>query len=230
MINIVSYGDKQFPMDFYLDDPIGSSLSQGRFYEEGFLTYIKQNFPNQRVILDIGSNVGNHAVFFRNFLKNEGVYCFEPVPLNFEKLVKNTDGMDIVSFNFALSDKLGVSRIFNSQPSNKGGYTLEDTKFPNHNPLDCGIDCITIPLDLINIANISMIKIDVENHELHVLEGARKTIVRNKPIIFIENLYHGHPEVCPVGKFDNFFSSINYSLKESNILGGFMDAYIPNNL
>jgi hypothetical protein len=42
-----------------------------------------------------------------------------------------------------------------------------------------------------------MIKIDVENHENEVLEGAKQTILNNKPIIFIENLYYGYPNVCP---------------------------------
>jgi hypothetical protein len=36
--------------------------------------------------------------------------------------------------------------------------------------------------------NISLIKIDVEGMELDVLEGAKETITRNKPIIFIEFL------------------------------------------
>ena len=41
-------------------------------------------------------------------------------------------------------------------------------------------------LDSFQLCNVSLIKIDAENFELQVLEGARETILRNHPIILIE--------------------------------------------
>lgn len=41
-------------------------------------------------------------------------------------------------------------------------------------------------LDNISINNIGFIKIDVEGHELEVINGARETLIKNKPILLIE--------------------------------------------
>ena len=72
-----------------------------------------------------------------------------------------------------------------------------------------------------------MIKIDVEGHENSVLKGAINTIINNKPIIFIENLGHGYPNLFNVTQFDEFFESINYVKEMINIHGGLMDLWIP---
>lgn len=73
-----------------------------------------------------------------------------------------------------------------------------------------------------------MIKIDVENHENEVLEGAKQTILRNQPIIFVENLYHGHPNVCPnPDPHSSILCDFGYMKKETNICNSFMDLWIP---
>ena len=44
-----------------------------------------------------------------------------------------------------------------------------------------------VPLDYFNFENISLIKIDVENMEIEVLEGCLNLIKRCKPTIIIES-------------------------------------------
>lgn len=41
-------------------------------------------------------------------------------------------------------------------------------------------------LDSYNLSNVAFIKIDVEGHELEVIEGAETTIAREKPLLFTE--------------------------------------------
>ena len=48
-----------------------------------------------------------------------------------------------------------------------------------------------VTLDSLNIPEkIDLIKIDVEGHEIETLEGAKNTILKNKPIIVIETFNH----------------------------------------
>jgi beta-mannanase len=46
------------------------------------------------------------------------------------------------------------------------------------------VDVVT--LDSFNYDNVAALKIDVQGYEPKVLEGARETILRNRPVIFIE--------------------------------------------
>jgi hypothetical protein len=67
----------------------------------------------------------------------------------------------------------------------------------------------------------------VENHENEVLQGAKQTILQNKPIIFIENLHYGYPNVCPnPNPHQEMFNELGYYKKEGNICGSFMDLWV----
>ena len=43
-----------------------------------------------------------------------------------------------------------------------------------------------IPIDSLQLDNVSFIKIDVEQMENAVLDGAKQTILKNKPVILLE--------------------------------------------
>ena len=59
-----------------------------RYYEESFLNHISSNFNNQKNIIDIGANIGNHSHYFLNTMKFDNLYCFEPFEANFNILKK----------------------------------------------------------------------------------------------------------------------------------------------
>jgi len=198
------------------------------FYEIDFMDYISKNYNNQTGILDIGANIGNHSLFFAKFLNCEMVHSFEPFPTNISLLKKNLNNFTHKSkiYEIALSNKEGTMPLYNSQAENFGGFSLHSYSNGSSFIVNPSINVIT--LDSLNLDNISMMKIDVENHENEVLEGAKQTILRNKCMIFIENLFHGFPNVCPdPNVHDKFFYEINYQKIESNILGSYMDLWIP---
>jgi len=126
------------------------------------------------------------------------VHAFEANPIiykylqnNLTKIIKN-----ITLYNFALSDRKGVSSfrvpirrktIFQSQFEEKyhaGRGTIHDANI--FNKFD-KFDVETIKLDELTFSNqISFIKIDVEGHELKVIDGAKKTIKKHKPNLLVE--------------------------------------------
>lgn len=198
------------------------------FFEINFLNFIKEHFPNQNEILDIGANIGNHSLFFLKFLNCNKVHSFEPVKSNLTFLKKNVEQYldKSIIYDIALSDKEGYATLYNSQMGNDGGFSLHS--YSNGSSFIVEDNISTKKLDSYNLNNISMIKIDVENHENEVLDGARDTINRNKPIIFVENLFHGYPNVCPDQEpHKKIFQELNYKKYLSNILGGFMDLWVP---
>jgi len=204
-------------------------VNTNNFFEINFLDYIAKKYNNQTGILDIGANIGNHSLFFAKFLNCEMVYSFEPFPRNLSLLKQNLHNFTHKSkiFEIALSNKEGTMPLYNSQAGNFGGFSLHSYSNGSSFVVNPSINVIT--LDSLNLDNISMIKIDVENHENEVLEGAKQTILRNKPIIFIENLFHGFPNVCPdPNPHQKIFNELNYKRVEINIVGSFMDLWISN--
>ena len=198
------------------------------FFEIKFLDYIANKFNKQTGILDIGANIGNHSLFFAKFFKCDMVYSFEPFPANVSLLKANMQNFANKSkiYEIALSNKEGTMPLYNSQKENYGGFSLHSYSDDISFVVEQSINVIT--LDSLNLENISMIKIDVENHENEVLEGSKQTILRNKPIIFIENLYHGYPKVCPnPNPHQAILDELKYQRIETNILGSFMDLWVP---
>jgi protein O-GlcNAc transferase len=210
------------------DEAVSNYISSTNgFYEIQFLDYIRKNYNNQKCILDIGANIGNHSLFFLKFLKCDTVYSFEPMPCNIDLLKKNTQSYSdkSVIYEVALSNTESKMPVYNSDASNLGGFSLHS--YANGSSFLVGQQVDVIKLDSLNLTNVSMIKIDVENHENEVLDGARQTILNNKPIIFIENLFHGYPNVCPdPNPHERIFSELNYNKVASNICGGYMDLWV----
>ena len=203
-------------------------INNKNFFEVEFLDYIAKKYNKQTGILDIGANIGNHALFFAKFLSCDMVYAFEPYPANVSVLRKNLERFADKSkvYDIALSNKEGTMTLYNSQKRNFGGFSLHDYQNGISFVVSQSINVIT--LDSLNLNGISMIKIDVENHENEVLEGAKQTILRNKPIIFIENLYYGYPAICPnPDPHNKILEELGYHRIEKNIEGSYMDLWVP---
>lgn len=199
------------------------------FFEIQFLDFIKKNYPKHDEIIDIGANIGNHTLFFAEFLECKKIHSFEPVATNMNILRKNIENYKdkCICYDIALSNKCGHFSLYNSQTDNYGGFSLHSYSNGTSLLIDENIEVAT--LDRFNLKNISMIKIDVENHENEVLEGAINTILENKPIIFVENLHHGFPLVCPEPEpHQKILRQLNYTKKYSNICQSYMDLWVPD--
>lgn len=212
----------------------GQIVTHNTFFEIGFLEFLRTKYGTQRSIIDVGANIGNHAVFFSEYLEHDKIYCFEPDEDNLEILKDNMANKNCEIFDVALSDHDGTATLYNCDPGNSGAFSLEvfDSKIAEgsqHRLSKSYVAKYNVPirtLDSYNLQNISMIKIDVENHELPVLEGAKQTILNNKPIVIFEDLHYLFP-YFPAGRFDAFFKSVNYVRVESNIAGSYTDLWAP---
>lgn len=164
-------------------------LSSACFFEKDELMLVKNNFLDlnkENVVLDIGSNIGNHSLFFAKVC-NASVYAFEPqknlceiAKFNFE-LNSVSDKVEVLNLALGAHRKAGKYKDFSSQ--NTGGTTIEETEFCKEFEMEA--------LDNFTFEKIDFIKIDVEGYEQEVLKGAAKTLSRiNCPIwieIFPEN-------------------------------------------
>jgi len=167
------------------DDPIQNAHRTGQFYEGRELALLAEHVPAGATILDIGANVGNHALWLAMFTGATRIIVIEPNPLALEPLVGNVLAnrlsgiIDLSHLGFGLGDSdtdgwgmkkhnrnLGATKMFSGQ----GTLTVRrgDTVFPQLNP--------------------DVIKIDVEGMEMAVLDGLHALIARARPVIMIEVL------------------------------------------
>lgn len=162
-------------------------LLDGRFAERELATLEKRLFPQLSpggVCLDIGANIGNHAVSFADHFVH--VHAFEP----------NPKALDLLQLNAKLRPNITVHPIGLSERAE----TLEGIQ-PSHNLGGTGVTTLSLetgtmvslplfPLDEIDLglgeARITFVKIDVEGLEAQVIRGAAKTLTRHRPVIGME--------------------------------------------
>lgn len=131
-------------------------------------------------IIDIGANLGVVSIAISQVVPYTEFICFE----------LNKDSAEIADFNLT---KCNIPHtVYNVALSDLDG---DCGMVYAHNHQNCklnkNITDITVKtkrLDSYNFEDVSLIKIDVEGHEVEVLNGALETIRRNKPTILLE--YH----------------------------------------
>lgn len=157
-------------------------VKQSDFVESYELEYLRNAFlQGGNVILDIGANIGNHTVFFSKICNAKKVYAFEPIAETYNILCRNISLNHIedtvIAYNVALGNVPGNAKIKNFSLLNIGGTTVEEA--------DDG-DISMKRLDDYEFERIDFIKIDVERYEHELLKGAKKTLAKHSPVIFIE--------------------------------------------
>ena len=166
-----------------VNDCVGLNVICHEVYEKKELELILSslneevfNFP----LIDVGANIGNHSLFFSNYFKK--IIAFEPQKKVFKLLEFNTsEHPNIEIFNFGLSNEKSKLQI-SYDKSNRGGATFKNEIIkPNHEVCD-----LKVFDDLYTKLHFSFIKIDVEGFENQVVLGAKETLLRNKPIIIVE--------------------------------------------
>jgi FkbM family methyltransferase len=184
-VSAVIYCKERFR--FYVantDDEIqGRYHANGLFYEAGLLEYIRDTCPSGLMVVDVGANVGNHAVYFDKILAAREVVVFEPNEAASKILLKNISLNECHNINtrylgFGVSDALGRYRIGTTPHNNLGGTRLV---------ADSGGSILTVSLDdVLSCFRVGLIKIDVEGMEMSVLRGATKLIAVAAPVMTIE--------------------------------------------
>lgn len=127
----------------------------------------------KRIALDIGAHVGLYTRALSESF--QFVNSFEPFPVTFDCLTKNTRKLSNVKLhNIALGDTNGKVDIDFNQENSGNSAVIPGSKFELQR------------LDNFNFIDIDFIKIDVEGYEHNVLAGGLDTIRRNKPVMIVE--------------------------------------------
>lgn len=174
---------------FPKDNAVTSSLFSNQLYEPYLYKFLTENKIdiNGTNVIDVGGNNGQVCVEFAHLVGDEGkVITFEPQRIIYQQLCGNVfiNGLDnVYAFNVAIGDKNGQTTIekpnyFDQGPVNFGNVHVGATDNYDIVPLRT--------IDSYELTNVSVMKIDVQGYEKKVLIGAKETIQKNRPIIYIE--------------------------------------------
>lgn len=178
--------------------------------------------------IDVGVYRGVYSYEMSKYSKK--VHSFEPNPIIFKYINKNLKKFikNIVLHNYALSNE--SKSIDLKVPIRDANYSKENYeeyyqmgRATIHNKNNFGdyenFKINSKRIDEFNFDNeISFIKIDVEGHELEVIEGAKKTIEENKPTLLVEiEEKHSRKKVSESIKYINSLGYNSFYFDKSNL-------------
>jgi len=207
-INSIIWNDKKV---FYRSSTSDMTL----MYEILFQTKYKSEyfFPdklNPKVIFDIGGNIGITSIYLASIFPDAKIYTFEPLPDNFEILIKNIQKYDnIEAFNIGLGSKNGNFKVYLSDDSeNYGGVSFFPHPIGNKSDayVSCEVKNINEMMEKINIESIDLIKIDTEGAEYDILTALHEKILRN--VSWITGELHGNQDF----ELLNYLNSLDFSV------------------
>lgn len=192
---------------FFIDndfDEIQSYHRRGLLYEAEEMAIIARHY-RAGAFVDVGGNVGNHAVWAAKVLGAERVIVFEPDPRSARiceiNLALNGCGGLVDLRRKGLSNVAGHARISEASFYNLGATRLAEA--------DDGSLLLARGDDELLHERVGFLKIDTEGFEIKVLDGLRETIARDRPAIFVE------VEQGNVAAFESFCSDAGYRVVDS---------------
>lgn len=168
------------------DQYIGRGLKKYGEFSESEVALFRQLLRPGDLVVEAGANFGAHTLAMAKMVGDQGgIIAFEPQRLVFQAMVANValnSLANVVTVQAGLGAYQGTIKVPVLDPAkghNFGGFNIS-----NHN---LGEEVPVRTIDSLNLNRCRLIKVDVEGMECEVLEGARNTIARLRPVLYVEN-------------------------------------------
>ena len=166
---------------------IGQSMAVYGEYSEQEVDVFAQLIQPGDVVLEIGTNIGVHAVPLAKLCAPGQFYGFEPQRelckiANTNLLLNGCNNGHVLDYGIGSRNHIAqISEPDYNVAGNFGGISIPDSDGHGRNIEIRSMDSLKW------IDKLDFIKMDVEGMEIDVLTGALKTIAKHRPIIYTEN-------------------------------------------
>lgn len=204
-----------------LDATNSMNLKRWHFYEKEESDRLHDLIKPGMTVIDVGANIGYYSTMLAALVGKEGwVFAYEPHPTNFALLRTNREinkQWQLYIRNVAVSSIEGWLYLMLS-PISSGMHTLEKAMLERETYRTTErLEVRTVMLDEERkyqyhtngrMSGVDFMKVDVEGHEVEVLEGAEQLLNACEPILMME--YAATPLVIP------FLEDRDYSIEKIN--------------
>lgn len=188
--------------------PFGANYNAYKAYRWGdpYLRLISPLADRSRLAVDVGAHLGDYTFFMRRHAARCIAFECNPVLVNH---LRRRFGQTVDIRSDAVSDKEGTTVLRIPQSEIGLGRATIETR----NTLDefSRVDTVTVRtvrLDASISRPVGLIKVDVEGHEMAVLQGARRILTYDKPNLLLE-IEERHVPGCVPAAFD-FLGRLGY--------------------
>jgi FkbM family methyltransferase len=149
------------------------------------LSYLDKIIPDDAVTVDVGANCGLYTQKLARLSRE--VHAFEPSH-DMARLLRRTSASNVSVHEIALSDHEGDAELFIPRGDRglvHGLASLERRVMASADP----VVAAHVPmarLDSVMHQEVAFVKVDVEGHELNVLNGAVELVDRCQPVFLVE--------------------------------------------
>ena len=167
------------------DTYVGKSIETYGRYQLEELKVFDKFVQSGDTVLDIGANIGTHTLWFANKVGPKGsVIAFEPQRLIFQTLCANMalnsiKHVDCKQLGVGYSKRLVTVPVLDPLKKNNFGGLSIDGHTEGEPVAICRVDDI-------GLSRCDFIKMDVEGMEPEALQGAMNTIVKCRPVLYVE--------------------------------------------
>ena len=193
---------------FYIDnvpDGIKTHLRKGIYWESGIGEMIKRYTLPSTIAVDLGSHIGIHTITMSRRVGPQGlVVAFEPQRKIFREQIYNLRlnhcDENVISLPYAVGEAERTIEMSQPNLQNEGGTSVGNG----------GDRALMVTLDSLNLSHVSCIKMDVERYELRVLQGAKKTLLKNMPVLIFEILGNYDLDTCTGSAKDEYDAIVKF--------------------
>ena len=158
-------------------------------YERSTIALLKQRTRADGLAIDVGANIGSHAIPMAKVMRTGRVLAFEPNPVVFRRLIANlalNPDCNVDARATAVGNRVGQVDLF--IPAADAGNLGQASLVENSDFNKVRVPCTTLDslLEDEKLGTVDVLKIDVEGFEWAVIEGARTMLVRDHPLIVFE--------------------------------------------
>jgi FkbM family methyltransferase len=205
-------------------DPVISTIRAGEYFEGNVIEFVKRHARPGTAVIDVGANFGQMTIEWSKAVGETGeVHSIEAsdyVVYYLQKTMEVNDHCKNVTVYHNSCWETSGEKI--RMLANGGQYSGMGVLAHEGDPREGGaiwFESTTIAIDDLNsllTKPVSVIKIDVQGADLFALRGARKTLLRDRPIVIFEyeDMYNTIHHIT-FKDYEDFLAEVDYVIEGS---------------